>query len=74
MFHKMFTNILEGEIFLPHSPKLDFPLYTNELFTQLLLIVAPKHTQEETKDSEHDETTVSFETIFLNFNFLSHDM
>ena len=72
MLHKMFTNIVEGEIFLPHSLKLDFLLYTNELFTQLLLIVSPKHTQDETKDSKDDETTISFETIFLNFNFLSH--
>ena len=70
----MFTNIVEGEIFLPHSPKRDCPLYTNELFTQLLLIVVPKHTQEETKDSKDDETAVSFETIFLNFNFLSHQI
>ena len=68
----MFTNIVEGEIFVLDSPKLDFPSYTNDLFTQLLLIVAPKHTQDETKDSEDDKTTVSFETIFLNFSFLSH--
>ena len=72
MLDKMFTNIVEGEIFLPDSPKIDFPLYTNELFTQLLLIVSPKHNQEETKDSKDDETTVSFETIFLNFKFFSH--
>ena len=74
MLHKMFPNIVEGGIFLLHSPKLDFPLYTNESFTQMILIVSPKHTQDETKDSEDDETTVSFETIFLNFNFLSHQM
>ena len=74
MLDNIFNNIVEGEIFLPHSPKLDFPLYTNELFTQLLLIVSPKHNQEETKDSDNDKTTVIFETIFLNFNFLSHQM
>ena len=74
MLHNMFTNIVKGEISLPHSPKRDFPLYTNELFTQLLLIVSTKHNWEETKDYEDDDTIVCFETIFLNFNFCSHQM
>ena len=60
---KMFFYIVEGEIFLPRSQKIDFPLCTNELFTQILVtspfefiasIVSSKHTHEEAKDSKDD--------------------